>query len=389
MICSIYQPLQEFILSPRDAPVLMTIYTDGGSMNGLHLRTISHAFDDNQVLQDVSVFVAPGELVCLLGPSGCGKTTLLRVAAGLEPLQSGQVEIDETTVADGATGLSLPPEKRNVGLMFQDFALFPHLTVWQNIAFGIPKDQLTARRTWIDATLNSMGLSEHAHVYPHTLSGGQQQRVALLRALAPEPKVLLLDEPFSGLDVTRRAQIRSETLEVVKQTGVASLMVTHDPEEAMSVADRILVMNEGRVVQDGAPIDLYSRPADAFVTALFGPLNQVRTRVSNGTADTPFGPISVDTYSENTTVDVLIRPEAFELAQAQKNGTPTAQKLFSVIAARPLGRSSVILFELPDGQQMEARMDGMFLPEAGTHVAVTVNPQQTHVFPAATGLDAA
>ncbi len=352
-------------------------------MNGLHLRAISHSFGDNAVLHGVSVFVEPGELVCLLGPSGCGKTTLLRVAAGLEPLQTGQVEIDDVIVADGSDGTSLPPEKRNVGLMFQDFALFPHMDVWDNVAFGIPKSQLPARRAWIDRALANMGLSDHAHAYPHTLSGGQQQRVALLRALAPEPKVLLLDEPFSGLDVTRRAQIRTETLQVVKQTGVATLMVTHDPEEAMFMADRILVMNEGRIVQDGAPIDLYFEPADAFVTALFGALNHIQAEVKEGAAETPFGPIAIGTHADGSRVDVLIRPEAFELSHAapaaKANGTPS----FEVLAARPLGRSSIVLFKLPDGRQMEARVDGVFLPEVGSNVTARVNSLQTHVFAAA------
>lgn len=252
-------------------------------MSGLHLRAISHAYGRNRVLSGVSVFVAPGELVCLLGPSGCGKTTLLRIAAGLEDLQTGVVEIDGSVVADGAQKRSLPPEQRGVGLMFQDYALFPHLNVRDNVTFGLGKAS-GSRSAWLDDALTSMGVENYANAYPHTLSGGQQQRVALLRALAPQPRVLLLDEPFSGLDVTRRAQIRADTLQVIKQTGVATLMVTHDPEEAMFMADRILVMNEGRVIQDGRPTDLYFSPADAFVAELFGPVNRFRATVQDGMA---------------------------------------------------------------------------------------------------------
>ena len=207
-------------------------------MSGLNLNNISHHYGENHVLKDASVSVAAGELVCLLGPSGCGKTTLLRIAAGLEHIQTGRVEIDDEPVADGALSTQAPPEARGVGLMFQDYALFPHLNVRENIAFGLNGNAKT-RGEWIAGALKDMGLADYAKAYPHTLSGGQQQRVALLRALAPNPRVLLLDEPFSGLDVTRRAQIRTDTLEVIKATGVATLMVTHDPEEAMFMADRI------------------------------------------------------------------------------------------------------------------------------------------------------
>jgi len=177
-------------------------------MSGLHLNNVSHAFNSgNPVLNGVSVFVAPGELVCLLGPSGCGKTTLLRVAAGLERLQVGQVTIGERVVAEGRHGKHIPTEKRGIGLMFQDYALFPHLNVLENVTFGLPENAAD-RRQWALSALSRMGLADYAASYPHILSGGQQQRVALLRALAPEPRVLLLDEPFSGLDVTRRVDIR-------------------------------------------------------------------------------------------------------------------------------------------------------------------------------------
>ncbi|MCK4939126.1 MAG: ABC transporter ATP-binding protein, partial [Rhodospirillaceae bacterium] len=228
-------------------------------MSGIEMKRIRHAFGNDMVLDDVSLVSGPGKLTCLLGPSGCGKTTLLRLAAGLENLQQGQIAIQGITVADGASGFSVAPEKRDVGLMFQDYALFPHLNVFENIAFGIEK--LNAeRRQWIKDSLEQMGLSHHAYSYPHTLSGGQQQRVALLRALAPEPGVLLLDEPFSGLDVTRRAQVREEALTFLKQSGVAVVMVTHDPEEAMFMADHIVIMNEGRVVQAGTPVQTYFHP---------------------------------------------------------------------------------------------------------------------------------
>jgi len=358
-------------------------------MSGLHLRAISHAFGSNQVLSGVSDFVAPGELVCLLGPSGCGKTTLLRLAAGLEMLQTGQVEINDKTVADGANARQMPPEQRGVGLMFQDYALFPHLSVRDNIAFGIDAAKGGRRSAWIDEALATMGLTAYADSYPHTLSGGQQQRVALIRALAPGPQILLLDEPFSGLDVTRRAQIRADTLELVKKSGVATLMVTHDPEEAMFMADRILVMNEGRVVQDGSPVDLYFQPADAFVAEFFGPVNRFAATVRGGSVETPLGSFAAPDIKDGTAVNVMIRPEGFRLSTEDMEPQPmpgdpndlcAAPGSFEIATARPLGRSSFVVFKLADGKSVEARIPGVFLPAAGSRVRVAVNARQAHVF---------
>jgi len=372
-------------------------------MSGLHVNNLSHAFDGQPVVNGVSVFVAPGEVVCLLGPSGCGKTTLLRVAAGLEAIQKGQVRIGETIVDDGATGLHVPPDKRGVGLMFQDYALFPHLSVRDNIRFGTGADT-PERREWIDRALDQMDLGAHADSYPHILSGGQQQRVALLRALAPKPQVLFLDEPFSGLDVTRRAAVRAQTLEMLRDTGVATLLVTHDPEEAMFMADRILVMNHGRVVQDGTPEETYFDPATAFVADLFGTVNRLGGTVYDGHVATPLGTFAAGGIDDGEAVHVLIRQEALRLAAAGEqpaarpgdapcrpappmpNASDAAADTFAVTGARPLGSASLISFIVADGKGtdviMEARVPGVFLPAPGSRVTVTVNANQAYIFPA-------
>ena len=215
----------------------------------LSIEGVSHAYGAVQALNTIDLHVAPGEVVCLLGPSGCGKSTLLRLAAGLEPLQQGQVKLAGQVVAD-ARG-SLPPERRRVGMVFQDFALFPHLTVSQNIAFGLTDlstaDQQDRARQWGER----IGMAEFLDAFPHTLSGGQQQRVALARALAPGPRLVLMDEPFSGLDVTLRDRLRDTTLALLKETGVATVLVTHDPDEAMRMADRIGVRRSGQVSRRG------------------------------------------------------------------------------------------------------------------------------------------
>ncbi|HEY4636359.1 MAG: hypothetical protein A3B62_01210 [Rhodospirillales bacterium RIFCSPLOWO2_01_FULL_65_14] len=364
---------------------------------GLHIINVSHAYDaGNPVLNGVSVFVAPGELVCLLGPSGCGKTTLLRVAAGLEVLQIGQVMIGERLVAEGRHGVHVPPEQRNIGLMFQDYALFPHLTVYDNIAFALRDD--SARREWATRALAQMGLADYADVYPHVLSGGEQQRVALLRALAPEPQVMLLDEPFSGLDATRRASVRADTLRLLKETEVATLMVTHDPEEAMFMADRVLVMDAGRIVQDGVPVEIYFHPATAFVAALFGPVNRLTGVVAGGRVTTPLGTFEARGLADGATVEILIRPEALRLSRPGETLEVRAGDVLGMtgsrarapvkaVSARSLGRSSFIVMAVPDGNgaclTVEARVPGVFLPKPGEEVAFTVNASQAYVFPLA------
>jgi len=276
--------------------------------------------------------------------------------------------------------------------MFQDYALFPHLNVRDNVAFGLDPVKGGRRSEWIEEALKAMGLTAYAQVYPHTLSGGQQQRVALIRALAPGPQIPLLDEPFSGLDVTRRAQIRSETLDLVKQAGVATMMVTHDPEEAMFMADRILVMNAGCIVQDGTPVELYFQPSDAFVAELFGPVNRFTGKVMTSRVETPLGNFDAQGLGDGSAVEVMIRPEGLRLALGGDAPLPipgdhtslvTANSMPVVITARPLGRSSHVVLQFDNGQSVEARVPGVFLPPAGTPVSVAVNPRQVHIFPTA------
>ncbi len=215
-------------------------------------------------------------MVCLLGPSGCGKTTLLRVAAGIEKPTAGRVLINDSEVA--GPDRFVPPEKRNVGLMFQDFALFPHLSILDNVAFGLkslPRED--ARREAL-AALARVGLERYAGDYPHILSGGEQQRVALARAIVPRPAVMLMDEPFSGLDVQLRERLQEETLRLLRETRATCLIVTHAPAEAIRLGDRIAVMRAGRLVQAGKAEELYRNPADLFVARLFSEINEIPYR---------------------------------------------------------------------------------------------------------------
>ena len=346
--------------------------------SALTLTAVSHSYDRRPVVRDVSLTVQEGEIVCLVGPSGCGKSTLLRLAAGLEDLQTGTIAIGGRVVADHLT--ALPPERRGIGLVFQDFALFPHLTVLDNVRFGVVASGELRRRRALEA-LDQVGMASFADVYPHTLSGGQQQRVALARALAPQPRALLLDEPFSGLDARLRHKVRDDTLHVLKRSATATLLVTHDPEEALFLADRVALMREGRLEQIGAPVDLYCRPASAFAARFFGEVNRLPGIVADGAVATPFGPIDAAGLADGTPAEVLVRPEGLALAPPGTVGAVTAR----VDAARLLGRTSLVhLSVLGPGHRslchVHAQTPGPHLPPEGCIVGVSLDSRQAFVF---------
>lgn len=355
------------------------------SSPALTLRGIRHRFGRLTALDSVDLSIEQGEIVCLVGPSGCGKSTLLRVAAGLEDLQVGEVRIDGRVVAD-STRL-VPPERRGVGLVFQDYALFPHLSVLDNVRFGLSGTGSTAtKRARALETLQQVGMHDYAQAFPHQLSGGQQQRVALARALAPNPGVMLLDEPFSNLDVRLRGAVRDQTLHVLKAAGTATMIVTHDPEEAMFMADRIALMRAGRLVQVGSPVDLYVRPVDAFAASFFGEVNRLHGRVSGGAVETPLGRLDAGGVHDGTDVDVLIRPEALVVSNGYVGANGTPQGVPSrVQASRLLGRSSLIHLQIEGGEagpvHLHALVPGLSLPVEGSRALVSVDPNQAFVFP--------
>ncbi len=351
------------------------------------MEHIVHTFDTGSVLRDVSLHIGHSEVSCLLGPSGCGKTTLLRLAAGLETLQQGKITIGDRIVADTISPgprINLPPEGRNIALMFQDFALFPHLSVRENIDFGRRTTQ-NGHNTWVEKTMERMGMADFMHRYPHELSGGQQQRVALIRALASEPSILLLDEPFSGLDINRRAQVREQTLELLRETGHTALMVTHDPEEAMFMADRILVMNEGVIVQNAAAGEVYTSPASAFVATLFGETNCLpATCTVSGQVETPFGPLQASGMKPGETGRVIVRADAIRINQ-EKDRTDGCKPEGTLVASYPTGRSTAIRVSLnnapPGFPLLHARVPGVFVSQPGTRLSLSLDSQQVFVFP--------
>lgn len=347
----------------------------------LRMEGITHRFGAVTAVDAVDLDVHPHEVVCLLGPSGCGKTTLLRIAAGLEPLQEGRVSIGGETVSVPGSR-DVPPEQRNVGLVFQDSALFPHLTVLENVAFGLNRLPAAQRRQVALELLEQLNMSTFADSYPHMLSGGQQQRIALARALAPEPRLMLLDEPFSSLDARLRDQIRDDTLHVLKRSGTGTLLVTHDPEEAMFMADRIAIMRNGRIVQIGRPEELYCNPVDPFVVTFFGEVNEFHGEARGGKVSTPVGAVDAPDLPDGTAANVLMRPEALRVTVV---GEPGEHRQSHVVMSRLLGRSSLIhlCVHQPDGKEihLHARMPGVFLPEPFQPVKLHLDQSQAFVFP--------
>jgi len=343
---------------------------------GLYVDQVSHAYGSRQVVEEVAFGLAAGEVHCLVGPSGCGKTTILRLIAGLEPLQGGRVIIDREVVAEPGRGV--PTESRRIGLMFQDFALFPHLRIVDNVAFGLTGYDRQERHRRAADLLAQLDLSGRIDAYPYMLSGGEQQRVALARALAPQPRLMLLDEPFSSLDATLREQVREDTVALLRTEGTPVLMVTHDAEEAVRVADRIHVMLEGRILQSGTPAELYQHPASPFVAGFFGPPNRFKGWALAGEVSTPLGPMTVRGLADGTAVDVLIRPEGLH---PSKQG-PANRPQFNVHRIRDLGTNRVLELRLPDGPVLTVRMTNYADFEAGDTVTVDVDPGQVHIFPA-------
>ncbi len=344
----------------------------------LTLERITKRYGPAEALRGVSLDIAPGELVCLLGPSGCGKTSLLRIASGVDQPTAGRVLIDGREVA-GPTHF-VPPEKRNVGLMFQDFALFPHLTVHQNVAFGLKALPREVANAEAHAILSRVGLESFADAYPDTLSGGQQQRVALARAIAPRPSVLLMDEPFSGLDVQLRDEMQEQTLALLKETRATAVMVTHAPSEAMRMGDRIAVMRAGLMVQVGTAEQLYRAPADLFVARLFSAINEVRLPVVGGEIDTPFGRFDARGLADGVEAVVCIRHRAIRFVEA---GAGVAGR---VLRARFQGDLAVLELGVqglePSLRAVVREADAM---APGTDVAVAIDRAGVLVFDGADG----
>lgn len=277
----------------------------------LDIRSVTRRYRERTAVDSASLIIARGEIVCLLGPSGCGKSTLLRLAAGLEPVDDGEIHVEGRMLS--GPGLTAPPEDRGIGLVFQDFALFPHLTVTENVMFGIARLDPAERRARVSSLLAMFRMQDRADAYPHMLSGGEQQRVAIARSLARRPSAILLDEPFSGLDGHLKGEVRRTVLAGLREAGASVLVVTHDPEEAMLMGDRMALMANGRILQTGTAEDCYLRPVSIAAARLLGEANAFSVQVSDGRARTPFGALPATDVIDGPAT-MMIRPEALRFA---------------------------------------------------------------------------
>lgn len=350
----------------------------------LEIRNMVRHFDGRAVVDDVSLSIQAGQVTCLLGPSGCGKSTTLRMIAGVEMQDSGEIYVDGKLICD--TIFRVPPERREIGLMFQDFALFPHLSVADNVGFGL-KGSKAEKRQRVEELLERVDLMRFIDGFPHQLSGGEQQRVALARALAPRPRIMLMDEPFSGLDNRLRDGIRDETLSLLKEEDTAVLLVTHEPEEAMRMADEIALMRGGKIVQQGAPYNVYNRPIDHAAVAFFSDTNVLKARVQGALAETTFGEFLAPGLPDGTDVDIVFRPQHlkidFDRAGSGPLPTPSdgVAARGTVLRARFLGHESLIEFKMDhDGSVLKATIPNVFLPEAGRVMWLAVKRNRCFVF---------
>jgi iron(III) transport system ATP-binding protein len=329
---------------------------------GVSIRAARKVFAGIPAVRDVSLDLPKGELLALLGPSGCGKTTTLRLVAGFERLDAGEIAIGGRLVA--GTGYHLPPEKRRIGMVFQEYALFPHLTVGENVAFGLHKGANTAMR--VGSVLELVGLGGFEKRMPHELSGGQQQRVALARALAPEPELILLDEPFSNLDAGLRVRVRAEVRGILRQAGATAIFVTHDQEEALSLVDCVAVLIDGVVRQIDSPQKLYRRPVDREVASFLGDAGFLPGTASGRQVECELGTLEllVDQIGQ---VDILLRPENVTVAPA---GADAPCRVRGILF---FGHDQLITVQLASGALVDARVGPMYHFAVGQPVSLRVD----------------
>lgn len=309
--------------------------------NVLTIQKLSKKFGERFAVNQASWSAQSGQIICLLGHSGCGKTTMLRLIAGLETPTEGSIQLERKVLWDPYQ--QVQAEERNIGFVFQDYALFPHLSVLENVMFGLKKIPKHERQSIAENALKHVSMSHHIHSYPHTLSGGEQQRVALARALAPKPHVLLMDEPFSNLDHRLRDQIRQSTIDILKQTSTTTIIVTHDPEEALQIADQIILMHQGKIIQSGTPKQLYFQPKTLFAARYFSDLNEIKAQIQDQQLHTIFGNIATPKHLKSSNeIRCYFRPHQLRVNRIKTENSLAAK----IISSNFLGYSQLLKLKI-------------------------------------------
>ena len=341
----------------------------------LELDNLVRRFGARSAVNGLSMRLEKGSIGCLLGPSGCGKTTALRCIAGFEPVDEGSIRAHGRLLA--SPDFHAPPESRQIGMVFQDYALFPHLTVLDNVAFGLHRLERSQRTRRAEEILDTVGLAEHRGHYPHQLSGGQQQRVALARALAPEPEIVLLDKPFSSLDVELRERLGIEVRSVLKKLNTTALLVTHDQQEAFAVADLVGVMRDGRLEQWDAPYQLYHRPATRFVADFIGQGVFIAGQVvAPGTVQTEFGVVRANgngKWHTGRQVDLLLRPDDVIHDDASTLRAEVCQRAFR-------GAEFLYTLRLPSGVHLLSLVPSHHDHAVGERIGIRIEPDHVVAF---------
>ena len=349
-------------------------------MLAVKINNLSHSINNQKVLQNINLELEKDKIACILGPSGCGKTTLLKLIAGLEKVTTGDIIINDEIVSSNT--MHLKTEKRKIGFLFQDYALFPHLTVKENLNFAISNGK--KEKHDIEEIIEIIKLPNSLHKYPHELSGGEQQRVALARSIIAQPDLLLLDEPFSSLDLSLKEEVRDDTLHLLQKSNISVLIVTHDPFEAMFISNKIYIMQkDGKIIQSGSPRQLYNEPINSYVAGFFGETNKFKGMVKNAEVQTPIGKIKTHNNLESKEVVIHVRPQGIKLTQEQ---TPVNGIKGTVMASKLMGSFSFVHLSVLDHNNeivhVHSHMPASFIPGQSTAVGIEIDDEQIYVFPA-------
>ena len=347
-------------------------------MFAVKIEGLSHSIKEKNILKNIHLELEKDKIACLLGPSGSGKTTLLKLIAGLEKVQKGKIFFDDKLVSSEKTHLKT--EQRQIGFLFQDYALFPHLTVKENLNF--PLNSKNSNYS-LDDIINLIKLPNSLDKYPHQLSGGEQQRVALARSIIAQPDLLLLDEPFSSLDLNLKEEVRDETLHLLQKSNISVFIVTHDPFEAMFISNKIYIINSnGEIVQSGSPNELYNNPINSYVAGFFGETNIFYSKVINGKAITPIGTISAPSQLEQKNIVIHVRPQGIKLS---KESTPVNGVKGTVMASKMMGSFSFVHLSVLNSNNeiihVHSHMPANFIPSQSSAVGIEIDKEQTYIFP--------